>query len=180
MWLTNAQAKAIIDHARAAAPHEACGLIGGTDGRAVEVVPVENVAATPATNYELDPAQQANVMSRFYKDGLDLVAIYHAHPTTPPVPSQTDIRSAAYPDAVYLIVSLQATTADLAAWHIRGGEVTRAPLHIGATPPPPHTEESKLSPAQKAAIIIATAAAFLAVIAYSIYLLPPAPPLPGG
>lgn len=179
LWLTNAQAKTIIDHARTQAPNEACGLIGGKNGRAVEIIPVENVAARPTTTYELDPAQQVTAMTRLYNNQLDLLAIYHSHPNTPPVPSQTDIRSATYPDAAYLIISLQATTADLAAWHIRGSDVSRVSLHIG-TSPPPLADERTLSPAQKTAIIVATAIAFLAVIAYSIYLLPPAPPIPGG
>lgn len=35
--------------------------------------------------------------------GLDLVGIYHSHPSGPPGPSPTDFADAAYPEAAYLI-----------------------------------------------------------------------------
>ncbi len=35
-----------------------------------------------------------------------LFAIYHSHPASPAIPSETDINLAAYPDAIYLIISL--------------------------------------------------------------------------
>jgi proteasome lid subunit RPN8/RPN11 len=36
----------------------------------------------------------------------DLFAIYHSHPTAPAVPSKTDMEMAAYPELLYLIISL--------------------------------------------------------------------------
>ena len=39
-----------------------------------------------------------------------LLAIFHSHVASPPVPSSTDIREAHYPDTVYLIVSLMDET----------------------------------------------------------------------
>ena len=36
----------------------------------------------------------------------ELFAIYHSHPTAPAIPSATDIKLATYPDAVFLIISL--------------------------------------------------------------------------
>lgn len=38
--------------------------------------------------------------------GEELFAIYHSHPTAPAQPSSADLELAAYPDAVYLIISL--------------------------------------------------------------------------
>ena len=39
--------------------------------------------------------------------GWTLGAIYHSHTRSPAYPSQTDVNLAFYPDALYLIVSLQ-------------------------------------------------------------------------
>ena len=36
----------------------------------------------------------------------ELFAIYHSHPTAPAEPSATDLEMANYPDALYLIISL--------------------------------------------------------------------------
>ncbi len=178
LWLTSQQAAQLVRHARAQAPQEACGIIGGRDGRAIEIIPIENVAPVPTTHYQLHPAQQANAMARLHTNGLHVTALYHSHPNTPPIPSQTDVRSAAYPDSVYLIIGLEHNHADLAAWQIRYGEVTRVPLYIGDDPPAAHNDTVNLSPFQRVAVVIAAVLAMLFVIAYSIYLLPPAPPIP--
>jgi proteasome lid subunit RPN8/RPN11 len=53
------------------------------------------------------------------KIGLDLVGIYHSHTHSPARPSRTDIALAGYPDAHYLIVSLEdPTEPDLRAFTI--------------------------------------------------------------
>ena len=36
-----------------------------------------------------------------------MVAIYHSHPDSPPLPSSADLAQANYPEALYLIISLQ-------------------------------------------------------------------------
>ncbi len=40
------------------------------------------------------------------ENGEALFAIYHSHPTSPAEPSAIDLELAAYPDALYLIISL--------------------------------------------------------------------------
>ena len=57
--------------------------------------------------------------------------IYHSHTHTEAYPSATDIRLAAWPEAYYLIVSLE-NKADpvLRAFHIQDGEVTEEPLEV--------------------------------------------------
>ena len=98
-------AKQIISHARAGYPEEVCGLISGRDGVAVAVHPGHNVSATPRITFELDVETLAKQVE-FEEAGLELVAIYHSHPRGPAFPSETDVKAAAYPDAVYLICSL--------------------------------------------------------------------------
>ncbi len=48
--------------------------------------------------------------------GIELLAIYHSHPTSAPVPSKTDLARAFWPDAVYLIVSLAAEEPVVRGW----------------------------------------------------------------
>lgn len=178
LWLTHEQARAIADHARAAYPNEACGLISGSDGRVTHITPIDNVAATPQTHFEMHPQQQIAEMKRIIKAGEDLIAIYHSHPKTDPVPSQTDVHYAAYPEAITLIVSLQRATPRFQAWYLRHEACNPVTVHIGATPPPPD-RNAPLSPTQKTAIILAAIIAGIVFIMSAIALLPPAPPIPG-
>src|ERR1043166_1694726 len=98
----------IIIHARNVAPHECCGLIGGTDdGAAQTIYRARNVAANQLVTYEAAPEDLFAAQRQMRERGEQLIAIYHSHPRSViPEPSATDVRLAYYPSAVYLIVGL--------------------------------------------------------------------------
>lgn len=98
-------ARQIVSHALAACPEEACGLVSGRDGAALQVHEGRNVSAIPRAAYELDSDTLA-LQIGFEEAGLALVAIYHSHPRGPVTPSAADIARAAYPGVVHIICSL--------------------------------------------------------------------------
>lgn len=85
---------------------EICGLIGSINGLPTHCYPVTNIAEHPEQRFLLDPAQQISAMTAMREQGETLFAIYHSHPTAPAQPSATDLEMAAYPEAIYLIISL--------------------------------------------------------------------------
>ncbi len=97
---------AMLAHARAEYPNEACGLLRGRSGRVTGFLAARNVAATPQTDYEVDAESLLRALS-WEDEGDELIAIYHSHPHSPPDPSAVDAARAFYPDSVYLILSLQ-------------------------------------------------------------------------
>ena len=119
----------IVAHARADAPNECCGMIATRDGEAVKVYAATNAAASPL-RYEIDGAEQYRIQMAIDDAGLDLGAIYHSHTRSEPVPSQTDINLAFYPDALYIIVGLADGEPDVRAFTIRDGQVADAELII--------------------------------------------------
>jgi proteasome lid subunit RPN8/RPN11 len=119
----------LVAHAREEAPNECCGLIGGTDGVARTVYRARNAEASPL-RYNLDPQDQFRIMTEMDENGEELSAIYHSHTASPAYPSQTDINLAAYPDALYLIVSLAEGEKDLRGFRIEDGEVTEVDLAV--------------------------------------------------
>ncbi len=130
MRISREMVEEIVAHALEEAPNECCGMIGGSDGRARSVYPAANAEASPL-RYSLDPADQFRIMREIEKRGEELVAIYHSHTASVAYPSQTDVNLAFYPDAVYLIVSVE----DLAnpvvkGFHIRDGEIDEADLEL--------------------------------------------------
>ncbi|HET8592766.1 MAG TPA: M67 family metallopeptidase [Solirubrobacterales bacterium] len=130
MRIPNQIYEELLEHARAEEPNECCGLIGGRDGEARTVYRARNAEASPL-RYNLDPQDQFRIMSEMEERGEDLSAIYHSHTASPAYPSQTDINLAAYPDALYLIVSLAEGEEPLRGFRITDGEVTEVELTIG-------------------------------------------------
>jgi proteasome lid subunit RPN8/RPN11 len=119
----------LIAHARAEAPNECVGIITTRDGVARRVITATNAAASPL-RYELDPRELLRIHEAVDESGDELGAIYHSHTRSGPVPSQTDINLAFYPDALYVIVGLKADEPDVRAWRIVDGEVSEGLLEI--------------------------------------------------
>ena len=64
--------------------------------------------------------------------GEELAAIYHSHTKSAAYPSQTDVNLAGWPDAVYVIVSLEEPESpDVRGFWIRDGEISDAGLLVG-------------------------------------------------
>jgi proteasome lid subunit RPN8/RPN11 len=85
---------------------EVCGLVSSHNGEPCRCYPIDNVAEHPAQRFLLNAAQQIAALADMRERGDELFAIYHSHPTAPAVPSSTDLKLATYPDALYLIISL--------------------------------------------------------------------------
>lgn len=119
----------LVEHARSDAPYEVCGLLGlHPDGR-IDHHPIDN-ADRSVTTYTMEPRQLLKAMRAIEDAELDL-AIYHSHTHTRAYPSATDIRLAAYPEATYVIVTLQDRDhPDIRAFRILDGEVTERPVVV--------------------------------------------------
>ncbi len=100
--------EAMVAHARETAPAECCGLIGGTsETRAKSLYRLRNVTPNPQLAYEAAPEDLFAAQRQMRQRGEGLLAIYHSHPQAiDPSPSETDVRLAYYPSAIYLIVGL--------------------------------------------------------------------------
>jgi [CysO sulfur-carrier protein]-S-L-cysteine hydrolase len=121
----------MVAHAREDLPNECCGMVGGRDGEATEVVRVVNAAATPL-RYEMDPQGQYNALKQIEDNGGELLAIYHSHTKSAAYPSQTDVNQAvAWPDQVYVIVSLEdADNPDVKAFMLKDLRIADAEFEI--------------------------------------------------
>lgn len=121
----------LLDGARAEAAQECCGLLAGRDSVITHAFPAANVAANPATSYEIAPEQLFLLMREIRYLGLEMLGIYHSHPNGPNLPSSRDIDRAYYPGAAYFIVSpLGDATQPVRAYSIRDGRATELGVHI--------------------------------------------------
>lgn len=110
----------MLAHAREVSPAECCGLIGGSSEQSARTVyRLRNVAADPLVGYEAAPEELFAAQRSMRERGEQLLGIYHSHPRSgEPVPSETDVRLAYYPAAIYFIIGLGATDETLRAFRI--------------------------------------------------------------
>jgi proteasome lid subunit RPN8/RPN11 len=114
----------MIAHAREDAPNECCGIIAGQDGRATRLFRAINSEASPY-RYSVD----AKDLFRIYRECEDndwtFLAIYHSHTASEAYPSPTDVRLAFWPEAYYVLVSLQDSEKPVVrAFRILDGEIS--------------------------------------------------------
>jgi [CysO sulfur-carrier protein]-S-L-cysteine hydrolase len=106
-------------------------MIAARDGEAVAVHRARSLSPSPL-RYDIDSRDLIRIMTEIEEDGLELGAIYHSHTRSDPVPSQTDINLAFYPDSLYVIVGLAGAEPDVRAWEIRDRQVTERSLEVVA------------------------------------------------
>lgn len=109
----------MVSHARELAPHECCGLLGGTDDAVTQLYRIKNVVALEGAEtvthfdepkvahlqllspeeraeiaFVMDAQEQALALKDMRAKGIRLKVVYHSHPVSPARPSLTDINNA--------------------------------------------------------------------------------------
>jgi [CysO sulfur-carrier protein]-S-L-cysteine hydrolase len=123
---------AMVEHARADHPDEACGVIAGPEGsnRPERFIPMDNAERSP-TFYRFDSGEQLKVWRAMDDAGEVPVVIYHSHTATEAYPSRTDVSFASEPDAHYVLVSTRDPLEhELRSFSIVDGTVTEEPVTV--------------------------------------------------
>lgn len=115
LTLTKEQYQQMIAHVDSHAPLEACGLLAGRDSKVEHVIEVSNQAQS-TVRYVMDPIEQLHAFEWIDSNELDLIGIFHSHPTGPETVSSTDLSEAAYA-VVYIVL---ARVGNAHAWSARG------------------------------------------------------------
>jgi proteasome lid subunit RPN8/RPN11 len=109
--------EALVAHARAEDPNEACGLVVLRDGVAIRYEPGRNAAASPY-RFELEADPELWFLE---DDGYEL-AVVHSHLSSPARPSRTDVENIGlWEGKPYLIYSVSQDA--LAAYTISRGRI---------------------------------------------------------
>ena len=125
---------AMIHHAIAGLPYEACGLLGGVPGgdRIDVFVPCAN-ADRSAKTYAIGPDGFLAADRTLAPHGLDVVGVMHSHTHTDPYPSPTDVDKADNPLLAgwhYVIVSLRDREPMLRSWILDDRTIVETPVEI--------------------------------------------------
>ena len=128
---------AMIAHARADHPDEACGVIAGPVSSDIpqRFIPMAN-AARSTTFYEFDSGDLLRLYREMDARDEEPVVIYHSHTATQAYPSRTDISYASEPNAHYVLVSTRSPeSVEVRSYRIVDGEVTEEMLEITESVP---------------------------------------------
>ncbi len=132
----------MIAHARADAPLECCGLLAGVvsedgAGWVRQRYALINEAASPF-EYLSEPQSMFVAWRDMHRQHLDVLAVYHSHPTSPPVPSKKDLAQNYGPGVINFIISLLTEPPTTRGWWLDTESFTEASWEV--TPHEDHDE----------------------------------------
>ena len=94
---------AIVNHARFAFPEEACGLLATDDRGRLRMAYCLTNSEHSTSSFTVDPAEHFGALHHAEANGWEIGGAFHSHPTSPPIPSATDIAGALDPRWLYVI-----------------------------------------------------------------------------
>lgn len=126
---------AMLAHALAGLPDEACGLFASdpSTGRIERFYPMTNTAASSQI-YRLDGRELLAIEAQADATGFLVAGVMHSHTHTSAYPSPTDVADAEAFDPfgawVFVIVSLKHPEPALRAFRILGADITEEPVVV--------------------------------------------------
>lgn len=125
--------QAMIAHALATQPVECCGLLAGVIEDGLGLVrkgyPLINVLNRP-DEFESEPRSMFDAVRDLNANGHDILAVYHSHPTSPPIPSRKDRERNYSEDVVNVIISLLTQPPEVRVWWLTAQEYREAAWEV--------------------------------------------------
>ena len=120
----------MIAQAQAELPNECCGVLAGTIGtdgiaRIERRYSLVNALASPM-EYESDPKSMFAADRDMRSRGLDLLAVYHSHPTSAPIPSRTDRERNYLGEVMHFIIGLDGVGPEVRGWWLTAEDYQEA------------------------------------------------------
>jgi len=133
----------MLAQARAELPNECCGMLAGRieaaeedsppRGLVLRRFPLVNELASPV-EYLLESKSWFPAYRATEKQRMDILAFYHSHPTSDPLPSRKDCAgSEYYPEVMYLIISLKGPAPLMRGWWLTATDFSEAPFVLSDT-----------------------------------------------
>ena len=123
----------IVKHAYVTRPAECCGLLAGVvlqgRGEVLRGYPLGN-GAKRHDEFESDPRSMFEAVRDIDRNGWEILAVYHSHPTTPPVPSRKDLERNYAEEVMNLIVSLAREPAEVRGWWLTATNYSEAEWEV--------------------------------------------------
>ncbi|WP_173918943.1 M67 family metallopeptidase [Halobacillus sp. Marseille-Q1614] len=119
----------MLVHGKSCLPYEACGLLSGKGNFIKAIWPLENEWKT-AHRFFVSKQVVEQTVARITQLGEQVLAVYHSHPTTAPVPSMYDIKNHPDPTVKMVILSFKTPTPLTKWFDIQGSTYEECPFFI--------------------------------------------------
>ena len=91
--ISNSDREILIQHAKSKEPYESCAILIGEENeqgwKVIEVFLTENIEKSKI-NFTISPQEEFKIDEIAKQKNLEIVSIFHSHPTSEPTPSITD------------------------------------------------------------------------------------------
>ena len=129
----------MVEHARTDRPNECCGILAGVVSEGIGLVqrryPLVNSLASP-TEYEAEPRSLLAAYREIHSLSLEILAIYHSHPTTHPIPSKKDLERLFSEEVICVILSLIVDPPEVRAWWLTATDYREAEWSVEGSADP--------------------------------------------
>jgi proteasome lid subunit RPN8/RPN11 len=119
----------MVAHARGCLPAEGCGFLAGTGDAVTHFLPLVNELASP-TAFATEARSAFAAFKAMRAAGTELLAVYHSHPTSAPVPSRRDLEQNTYGPAVAWVIVGLAGDPEVRAWWLGETDFREAELVV--------------------------------------------------
>ena len=105
--ISNTNKEKLVQHAKSNEPYESSAILIGQEvergWKVIEVFLTENIEKSKI-NFTISPQEEFKIDEIAKQKNLEIVSIFHSHPTSEPIPSNTDkkfMRVNPYPWIIY-------------------------------------------------------------------------------
>ncbi|MCP3030152.1 M67 family metallopeptidase [Halobacillus sp. A1] len=119
----------MITHTKKCLPYESCGLLTGKRNDIRSVWELENELKS-STRFFVDKKAVEETLEKVSEMNEEVIAIYHSHPNTSPVPSSYDLASHVDPLVKMVIVSHKEKVPLVKCYQITRHRYTICPLLV--------------------------------------------------
>lgn len=138
LLLPAALLRQLVEHAQRELPAECCGLLAGVvqagQGIVSQVLPLVNLLQAP-DEFESEPRSLLAAHRHMRATGTDILAVYHSHPTSAPIPSRKDRERNYSESVVTLIVGCATEPPEVRCWWLTAATHREAAWRIGGDLP---------------------------------------------
>lgn len=119
----------IVEHSQNMLPAEGCGYLAAKDGVLSVCYKINNIDNSPE-HFSMDIKQQFEAHRDARKNGYEIKAVFHSHPSTPARPSEEDKKLACDQNIFHIIVSLAEDVPVVKCFKIEGGAAKEISLEV--------------------------------------------------